>query len=173
MITQPSLASTKVCSQNWPTNAVLRHRLKEPERDVGCGQVARRARGCSPGTRIREPGPEGRKGKRVREGSALQDRVCSAGPGPRNEGRIAGCCAPGRGQGRESFPNFHCCVCSSAGRLQTLPPFPHPLFSRRNPSERSNQRSRSGCPGSWPCASNGASRRDMWCAVTSRKQRRG
>lgn len=124
-----NFTSLPICARTWLTNTSILY-VERKHESAGCCQVARRPGGASHRDREREkPGPESpapRKAKKAREGSALQDRVCLLAPGPRNGGRIAVCCA----QGRESFPNFHCCVCSSAGRLQTpLPSLsPPPLF---------------------------------------------
>lgn len=144
-----NFTSLPICARKWLTNASIIHRKKHES--SGCCQVARRP-GVHP-TEAEKSGPESpapRKAKKAREGSALQDRVCLLAPGPRNGGRIAVCCA----QGRESFPNFHCCFCSSAGRLQTplpsLSPTPS-FFLPTNPSgapttDRWRERSRAaGC----------------------------
>lgn len=144
-----------------PRRAYKRLYKTKPYEPLGAVRSGRRTAGgwgmTIPEARIRRPpAPKQKKqhGKKVREGSALQDRRDSAGPGPRNEGRIAVCSAQGRVQGRESFPNFDCRVCSSAGRLQTPLLSSHPLlFSRESFGGRTHHRSRSS-PRAAVCASN-------------------
>lgn len=135
-----------------PRRAYKRLYKTKPHEPLGAVRPGRRpagglGKGHPRGSDPKTPAPKQKKqhGKKVREGSALQDRRDSAGPGPRNEGRIAVCSAQGRVQGRESFPNFECCVCSSVGRLQTPPPFlPPPPFSANPSRRRTHHRARSG-----------------------------